>query len=163
MPDKAIEIYLNDHLGGAMLGSALAEQIRDYSEGTPFEAEMAKLAREIEEDRQALLVLMDALDISRNPVKQVTGWLAEKASTVKFSGAASGDPDHGFFMALETLRLGVTGKKCMWIALAQVREAYPDLTEVDLDSLIERASAQEQTLERERLAAAARALNEAAV
>ncbi len=158
MADKPMEIYLNDHLGGAMLGSDLAEQIRDQSEGTPLGEVMTGIAADIEEDRETLLELMEALDVSRNPVKQVTGWVAEKASRVKFSGASSGEPDHGTFMALESLRLGVAGKKCLWLALKQVRDRYPELANVDLDRLIERASGQEAELERERITAGAEAL-----
>lgn len=30
------------------------------------------------------------MDIARNPLKQATGWVAEKASRVKFSGAGVG-------------------------------------------------------------------------
>ena len=90
MADRPIDVYLNDHLGGAMLGSDLAEQIRDQSEGTPLGETMSRVAEEIEEDRETLLGLMDALGTERNPVKQVTGWLAEKASRVKFSGAGLG-------------------------------------------------------------------------
>ena len=32
MADKAMNVYLNDHLAGAMLGSDLAEQIRSERE-----------------------------------------------------------------------------------------------------------------------------------
>ncbi len=159
MADKPLDVYLNDHLGGAMLGSDLAAQIRDQNEGTPLGEQMTRIAAEIEEDRQTLLDLMDALDVSRNPVKQVTGWVAEKASRVKFSGATSGEPDHGLFMALESLRLGVAGKRCLWIALQRVRGEYPALANIDLDRLIERASSQEGDLERERIAAATAALS----
>ena len=158
MAEKPLNVYLNDHLGGAMLGSDLAAQIRDQNEGTPLGELMTRLADEIEEDRQTLLDLMEALDVSRNPVKQATGWVAEKASRVKFSGATSGEPDHGTFMALESLRLGVAGKRCMWIALQQVRGDYPELANTDLERLIERASSQEGDLERERIAAGAAAL-----
>jgi hypothetical protein len=84
--------------------------------------------------------------------------MAEKASRIKFSGASSGEPDHGLFMALETLRLGVAGKKCLWLALRQVRDRYEALSSTDLDLLIERASTQEQTLETERMAVGAQAL-----
>ena len=139
-PDKPMDVYLNDHLGGAMLGTDLAKQLRDQNEGTPLGEVMTRIAAEIEEDRETLLELMDALDVSRNPVKQVTGWVAEKASRVKFSGASSGEPDHGTFMALESLRLGVAGKKCLWIALREVRERLPGARNTDLDRLIERAS-----------------------
>lgn len=159
MADKPLDVYLNDHLGGAMLGSDLAAQIRDQNEGTPLGELMTRIAAEIEEDRQTLLDLMDALDVSRNPVKQVTGWVAEKASRVKFSGATSGEPDHGLFMALESLRLGVAGKRCLWIALQRVRGEYPALANIDLDRLIERASSQKDDLERERIAAATAALS----
>ena len=158
MADKPMDVYLNDHLGGAMLGTELAQQIRDRADGSPLGGVMTRIAAEIEEDRETLTELMDQLGVTRNPVKQVTGWVAEKASKVKFSGAGSGEPDHGTFMALETLRLGVAGKKCLWLAMRQVRGQYPELSGVDLDRLIERASAQERTLEEERMNAGAVAL-----
>ena len=158
MSDRAIDVYLNDHLGGAMLGSDLAKQIRDESEGTPLGDVMARLAAEIEADRETLLGLMDALEVTRNPVKQAAGWIAEKASKVKFSGLGSGEPEQGLFMALESLRLGVAGKKGLWITLQQVREDYEPLRSADLEGLIERAAGQEEILERERVAAGVRAL-----
>ena len=158
MADNPVDVYLNDHLGGAMLGSDLAKQIRDQSEGTPLGDVMKTIAADIEEDRETLLELMDQMGTSRNPIKQVGGWMAEKASRVKFSGVGSGDPDHGLFMALEILRLGVAGKKCLWLALEQVRDKHAPLATIDLPRLIERASNQEQTLERERMAAGAQAL-----
>ncbi len=153
-----MDIYLNDHLAGAMLGSGLAEQIRDHAEGTPLGDVIAPIATEIEEDRQTLLDLMDAMGTRPNPIKKATGWLAEKASRAKFSGATSGEPDHGLFMALESLRLGVAGKKCLWIALQQVRGDYEVLTNMNLERLLERATTQERTLEEERLKIAAQAL-----
>ena len=158
MADKPLDVYLNDHLGGAMLGSDLATQIRDQNEGSPLGEVMTRIAAEIEEDRDTLLELMDSLDVSRNPIKQATGWIAEKASRVKFSGASSGDAAQGNFMALESLRLGVAGKKCLWLALKEVGEGYPELANLDLERLIERAAAQESELERERISAAAEAL-----
>ena len=125
----------------------------------PSRRELLKgIAADIDADRETLLGLMESLDVSRNPVKQVGGWLSEKASRVKFSGASSGEPDHGAFMALETLRLGVAGKKCLWLALKEARGEYPQLNDVDLDRLIKRASTQEDHLERERIATAERAL-----
>jgi hypothetical protein len=153
MAAKALDVYLNDHMGGATMGSGLAEQIRDQNAGTPLGDVMARIAAEVEEDRKTLAGLMDALDVSRNPVKQATGWIAEKASRIKFSGASSGDAGHGTFMALESLRLGVAGKRCLWLALSEVRANYPALANFDLDRLIERAASQEGELERERIKA----------
>lgn len=158
MADRAMQVYLNDHLAGATLGSDLAKQIRDQHEGTPLGEVMRPIASDIEEDRLTLLELMERLGTSRNPIKQATGWVAEKASRVKFSGIASGERDHGAFMALESLTLGVEGKASMWRALKEVRGSYPALASMDLDGLLERAERQHGVLERERLAASRRAL-----
>jgi hypothetical protein len=162
MPGKAMDVYLNDHLAGATLGVALAEQIRERHEGTPLGEVLTTIAGEIEEDRQTLLGLMERMDVSTNPVKQATGWLGEKASRVKFSGAMSGEPEQSAFLALESLTLGVEGKRRLWSALKSVANAYPALGSIDLDDLIARARAQQETLERERLAAGVRALGNAA-
>ncbi len=158
MADRAMDVYLNDHLGGAMLGSDLAEQIRQRQEGSPLGELMSAIAPEIEEDRQKLVDLMKRMNIARNPIKRATGWVAEKASRVKFSGIGSAEPDQSAFMAVETLTLGVLGKACMWKALREIESQYPPLASTDLQELIARAEKQADALERERLAAGARAL-----
>lgn len=158
MADRAIDVYLNDHLAGAMLGSDLAEQIRQRHEGSPLGELMTSIAPEIEEDRQQLIDLMKRMNISQNPIKQATGWLAEKASRVKFSGLGSGEPDQSAFMALETLTLGVEGKASMWKVLREVQSQYPPLASTNLEELIARADKQFDALEHERLAVGALAL-----
>jgi len=158
MADKALDVYLNDHLAGAMFGSDLAERLMKDHEGTPLGELMSRLAPEIEEDRQTLLDLMERLGTSRNPVKQATTWLAEKGGRIKFGGVTSGEPDVGTFMAIETLALGVEGKASLWRALQRVADRSPSLQATDLDALLARAEDQRAQLERERIAAAARAL-----
>lgn len=159
MAHSAMDVYLNDHLGGATLGCDLAGQIREHAQGTPLADVMGALEDQIEEDRNTLVDLMERMGVTRSPVKQAAGWLAEKASRVKFSGLSSGDPDHGIFMALESLALGVQGKGSLWRALRVVRAGHSALTGVDLDALVARADEQQATLERERLVAATRALS----
>ena len=163
MAHKALDTYLNDHLGGAMLGSDLAEQIRERAEGTTLGDVMATFAPEIQEDRETLIDLMEQLGTSKNPVKQVTAWMAEKASRMKFGGASSGEPDFGLFMALETLTLGVEGKLAMWKALKQIAHEHPPLAAVNLDNLIARAESQHDGLENERLATSGRVLSPTAM
>jgi hypothetical protein len=159
MAENAIDVYLNDHLAGATFGTSLADQITQLSEGTPLAAVMSELSAEIEEDRQTLLGLMESLGIAKNPVKQATSWIAEKASRPKFSGlTAGGDKQLGLFMALESLRLGVQGKECLWTALQEVQGEYPPVAEADLAGLIARARRQRETLERERIEAGKRVL-----
>ena len=158
MADNAIDVYLNDHLAGAMLGSDLAEQIRAQNHGSALGELMESLAPQIEQDRQTLIDLMQQLGSSKNPVKQATAWIAEKASRAKFSGMTSGEDELGTFMALETLTLGVRGKACMWKALKQVADQHAPIASMNLDDLIDRAHTQEDALERERLTAGTRAL-----
>ena len=141
-----------------MLGIDLAGQIQSQNDGTALGELMKSLAPQIEQDRQTLIELMRQLDSSKNPVKQATAWIAEKASRAKFHGMTSGEPELGTFMALETLVLGVQGKACMWRALKQVADRYPPLVSLHLDELIERADSQYEMLDRERLAAGRRAL-----
>lgn len=160
MAHKAMDVYLNDHLAGAMLGSDLAEQIRSRNAGTPLGELMETLAPQIEEDRQALIALMEGMGTSKNAVKQAGAWVTEKATRVKFAGLTSGEAELGTFMALESLALGVRGKLSLWRALAQVSGQHPAIASVNLDELIDRARIQYKLLERERLAAGTRALSQ---
>jgi len=75
MAHKGMDVYLNDHLAGAMFGSDLAEQIEEVAEGTPLGDVMRTISAEIEQDRKSLIDLMEAVGTSKNPVKQLTrGW-----------------------------------------------------------------------------------------
>ena len=158
MTNKAMDVYLNDHLAGATLGSDLAERIQSQNEGTTLGKLMETIAPQIAEDRQTLIELMQRMDSSRNPVKQATAWVTEKASRAKFSGLTSGEPELGTFMALETLTLGVQGKRCLWLALKEVADEHPPIASLNLDELIDRAQAQHEALERERIAICKRAI-----
>jgi hypothetical protein len=158
MANKPMDVYLNDHLAGAMLGSNLADQIRSHNRGTPLGELMGSLAPQIEEDRQALIGLMQRMGTSKNAVKQSGAWITERVSRVKFWGLTSGEPELGTFMAVESLALGVLGKLSLWRALAQVADQHPAIASVDLDALIFRARTQYDLLESERLAAGRRAL-----
>jgi hypothetical protein len=158
MAHKPLDTYLNDHLGGSMLGSDLAEQIRERSQGTPLGDVMSRIAAEINEDRQTLLDLMGQLGTHRNPVKEASAWLAEKTSRVKFRGATAGEPDYGLFMALEALMLGVRGKLAMWTVFERNTDKHPGLKAANLDELIARAQSQHDTLDHERLRLAERVL-----
>jgi hypothetical protein len=65
-------------------------------------------------------------------------------------------------MALENLTLGVEGKVSLWKILKEVPDQYGPLKSVNIEDLIERAEAQRDALERERIAAGKLALGGAA-
>jgi hypothetical protein len=157
MADKPLDVYLNDHLAGAMFGSDLAQQLAERTDGTPFGEAMRTLAADIESDRETLKELMERLGTSRNPVKQAATYVAEKMSRVKLSGLSAGEDELGLLLALETLSLGVEGKASMWTVLREVGSRYPALAGADFDALLGRARRQREVLEQERLEAARRA------
>ncbi len=158
MAHKALDVYLNDHFGGATMGADLADHLRERSEGTALGVLMARIAPEIQEDRQTLADLMERLGTARNPVKQATAWVAEKATRAKFGGATSAEPDFGLFMALETLTLGIEGKLTLWRSLKAVASHHASLAAIDFDDLIARAQSQHDALEAERVTAGRRVL-----
>jgi hypothetical protein len=153
MADKAMDVYLNDHLAGARFGTDLAHRLS----GRLGKSSMNTVAEDVEEDRQTLQQLVEALGVSRNSLKEAATWIAEKVSQVKLSGLTAGDREFGLFMALETLSLGVEGKAALWGALADLADHYPELREFDLDALRQRAEAQRRVVEAERATAARRA------
>jgi hypothetical protein len=152
MADKAMEVYLNDHLAGAMFGTDLAKQIESRSEGTELGTQVGEVSTQIEEDQRTLSELMERMGVTKNPVKQATTWLAEKFSRIKLTGLTSGEREVGLFMALETLSLGIEGKASMWRMLTQVEDRYPELDRSELDRLLTRAEAQRRVVETARLA-----------
>jgi hypothetical protein len=160
MARTPLDVYLNDHLAGSTMGLDLARRIASRAEGTPLGEAMAPIAEEIARDRETLERLMEGLGTTQNPVKQGLTWMAEKLSAVKFSGATTGDEELGALLALETLSLGVEGKRCLWESLSVIPDPEPALAELDLPELIGRAAAQRAAIDRERLALVPAALTE---
>jgi hypothetical protein len=158
MTQRPIDVYLNDHLAGATFGADLARQLEARTAGTDFQPEMARLAAEIEADLDTLSDLMERMGSTRNASKQVTAWVAEKASRVKLTGLTSGDDQVGTFLSIEALSLGVEGKASLWTTLRELRGDHPELLSTDIDDLLQRAQRQRQVLETERIAAARRLL-----
>lgn len=151
--------YLNDHFSGASAGSELAQKISSENAGNTYGSFLSDLAREIEQDRSTLEDLISRLGIEKNPVKEAAGWVMEKFSRVKLSEAVTGDADLKRLLEFETLSLGVEGKLAMWRTLREVRDSYPELADVDLDSLAKRAETQRATIEEHRLQVAKAALS----
>jgi hypothetical protein len=151
---KLLCIYLNDHLGGSTAGIELVRRARGANEGTELGRFLAELAVEIEEDRQALVEIMDKLGLRRDPTKIAGGWVLEKLGRLKLNGQLRGYSPLSRLVELEGLALGVTGKLAGWKALRLLAEGEPALDRQELERLIERAERQQRGLEEQRLAAA---------
>ena len=149
---KYLSTYLNDHLAGATVGVELARRARGNNERSELGAFLERLAAEIEEDREALVAVMDRLDIGKDRVKVAAGWLTEKVGRLKPNNRLFGYSPLSRQVELEALALGVEGKRRLWQVLRQLEE--PRLSEFDFDALLERARSQRERLQERRLAAA---------
>ena len=149
--------YLNDHLGGSTVGTRLAQRLAENNRSNEYGAVIEQVAREIDEDREALLELMERLGVSQNQVKVATAWVTEQATRVKLTSLFAGSTELTRLEELEALSLGVAGKLSMWTALAPTVGRDERLRGIDLEELIKRARSQRQRIERLRRRAAAEA------
>jgi hypothetical protein len=117
---KYLGIYLNDHLAGATAGVELAKRAAREHAATELGPFLGTLAREVEEDREALRTLMRELGIREQRAKVALGWTAEKLGRLKLNGHVLSRSPLTPLVELEGLALGVFGKRQMWLALAEL-------------------------------------------
>ena len=157
MADR-LSIYLNDHLAGSTVGIKLARRARASNQGTPLGEYLERLASEIESDRQTLERLMAELGIRPNRLKTIGAWGAEKLGRLKLNGQLTGYSPLSRFLELESLYLGITGKRELWRALQ--RALGNNLMGFHFDELERRAEHQAAEVEEHRLEAAQLALSQ---
>jgi hypothetical protein len=148
-----LEIYLNDHLGGATGGVELARRLRASNrDDAVFGEALSRVCAEIEADRAVLEQVIEELGYSRSKVKPAAAWMAEKLGRLKLNGQLSGYSPLGRLIELEGLLIGITGKIGLWQTLSELEEGQR--LEIDLEQLTARAAAQRATIdELHRLAA----------
>jgi hypothetical protein len=152
MANELLGIYLNDHLAGATGGVQLVRRTARNHRGHPSGAALARLAREVAEDRKALLGLMRALGVPRRGYKVVAGWLGERAGRLKANGRLRERSPLSSVVELEGIRLGIEGKAAVWRSLRLLAGDYR-IDPERLDELLRRADAQIDEVEALRLRA----------
>jgi hypothetical protein len=160
MANDALATYLNDHLAGSVIALELLEHLEAERPQSPEGEVLATLRADIETDRDTLVQLMTRLEIDVSKPRQATAWITEKLGELKLR---FDDPEPGALRrleALETISLGIEGKRGLWEALRAVSNGVPGLEALDFPGLIGRAAAQRDAAERLRLRAAAEALRE---
>lgn len=145
----ALVTYVNDHLGGARVALQLLEAMRDQHDDPKFRDFAAVLLPEIEADDRTLRALAEKIGSGPSAVKEVGGWLLEKAARLKLGH--TGSTDFAMFESLELLTLGIHGKLCLWKALQMASRPDRRLREFDFEVLIRRAQQQYDKVENERL------------
>jgi hypothetical protein len=139
---KRLSIYLNDHLAGSTSGLELAKRTRGANQGTEYAEPLERVASQIEEDRDALIRLMDSLEIKRDHLKVAAGWVAEKLGRLKPNGQLTGYSPLSRLIELEGLVVGITGKQSLWDALLEVSDKDARLDAEELRRLSTRAQEQ---------------------
>ena len=153
-----LKIYLEDHHAAATAGLELARRTAGANRGTPYGEVLARIADEIEEDRDSLRAIMTELGVEPNRLKAAGAWAGEKAGRLKLNGHLTGYSPQSRVIELEGLVVGVTGKRCLWSALRHVAAQEPRLKVEELERLIERAERHVAELDEQRLKAVSEAV-----
>lgn len=152
----SLTTYLHDHLAGSNFAVDVLEFLRDQHSGNSPGASVSALLAEVLEDRKELQGIIDRAGHSYPVLKEVAAWFGEKLSRLKLSRG-----DFGTFEALETLALGILGKRALWRALASIADMHSELRAVNFDRLIARAESQHAQAEELRLQSARAAFENA--
>jgi len=143
--------YLNDHLAGSVAAVELLDRLVETYTAKPLERFFRELRDDIRADQGQLEELIAKLGIKESTVRKAGAWIAEKISRPKIDLDADSKSDLGLFLALETLVLGITGKRSLWRALGAASRAVPELARLDYSGLDKRAIDQCERVEARRL------------
>jgi hypothetical protein len=153
MSDEALSTYLNDHLAGSVGAIEMVERAITENAGNLLGRRLEEILKEIKKDQAVLQGLIAQVGSKEDPLKKAGAWLAEKVGRMKLGG--TGDPGElARLEVLETLAMGIHGKRALWRALRVVVNKHPVLRDLDLDLLERRAVEQHDRVEEWRLEAA---------
>ena len=147
-----LEIYLNDHLAGAVAALELIDHRREEYKDEPLGKFFESLKADIDADKETLREIMRSLGIEESSVRQTGAWAAEKVAHARLRIA--GD-ESGLVLALEGLIMGIFGKRMLWRSLAAAN--VPNTSKWDFEHLRRRAEDQMDRAETKRIQAAQRA------
>lgn len=144
-PDHLLGIYLEDHLTGATAGRELVHRALLSNRGTPYEAGLRELARQVEDELDDLRRVIDHRG-GRWPVvpalKIAAALTAERLGRLKLNGQLRGYSPLSRVVELEALTAAVQGKRSLWWSLQALDgpDALPD--DIDFGRLVDQASGQ---------------------
>lgn len=144
---KALATYLNDHLGGSGGAIDLLSRLQRSAAGRDAAGPVGEVRGAVIADRDTLVSMMTSLGIERSLVKRLAGHLAESGAALRFHPRLTGDRALSEVLILESLLLGISGKRILWLGLQQLAGDDPRLARYDLPGLLRRADAQLETLE----------------
>jgi hypothetical protein len=114
-----------------------------------FEILPSVLLPAIRDDDHVLRIIAERIGPGPSPLKEVGGWILEKAGRLKLGH--TGSTDFAMFESVELLVLGIHGKLCLWKTLLVVSSTGSRLQGFDFEALSCRAQQQYDQVERNRL------------
>src|SRR3954470_16263479 len=135
---RALAIYLKDHHAAGSAGVRLAARLAEnVSPEVEARDELARVAREVQEDLYTLERVMMAEKVRPNAAKDTLAKGFELLGRFKLNGRRTGRAPLSDVIELETLLVGITGKAALWKSLAEGGTK----ASVDLDELLTRPDA----------------------
>jgi hypothetical protein len=150
--DDVLELYLRDHLAGATAGLALAQRLAGNNAGTEYGEPLRRIAAEVAEDRAVLEAVMREVGAQPSRSRNLGGWIMERLARLKTNQRLWGYSPLSRIQELESLIIGVNGKRELWRSLERVSHSRDGLARFEFAALADRA---EQQLELARGAAGA--------
>ena len=152
MTPEALSSYLNDHLAGSVAALEMVDHLITVHDMTPRRPFFVALRTEIQTDQDTLKLVIAAAGLGESVTRQAVAWTMEKIAWLKLE--ASDLEGYGLLQALEGLVLGITGKRGLWEVLDALPSPPSALRDFHFATLMERAEAQIETVNRQRVAVA---------
>ena len=152
MQRSLLAIYLRDHHAAGVAGTRLARRIARAHTAT---SDLRQVALEIEQDLVELEAIMRRLGVQPDPAKDALARIGERFGRLKPNGRLRERSPLSDLLELETLLVGITGKRALWLSL----RAGSSTPSEDLDRLVDRADSQRTIVEDARLHAVRRAFS----
>jgi hypothetical protein len=145
----ALAAYLREHLSGSDAAIAVVGRLRLTHAGSQEGRLFASLFDEFREERDVVRLLLEQIGASPLSVKRLAG----QASGPVLALSAGGERgDLSLFRTLESLAVGVQGKRCMWRALESLLGDQPIPSARSLGGLEAMAVRQWEAIEERRRA-----------
>jgi hypothetical protein len=146
-----LAIYLQDHHAAGLAGARLARRVSTADANR--RSDLQRVASEITQDLGALEGIMRDLGVEPHRAKDTFARIGERLGRLKLNGRVLRRSPLSDLLELEALRVGITGKRALWVSLAASSNGPTDV----LERLVERAESQIRVVEDARVQAARRA------
>ncbi|MHA3947401.1 hypothetical protein [Cellulomonas bogoriensis] len=143
---RLVGIYLNDHLAGAVAGSRRLRRTAEVLRSTPVGPGLARVASEVEQEREELAAVVAHLDVTQAWPKQALAWVGERVARLKADRSRMRSSPITTLLEVELLRSAVMGKRGVWQALVDLAGDLA-LDESRMVELVEQTERQLQTLD----------------